>query len=299
MSTSRKITDPQVLDFIQQTEAAYPADANTASAEENRTYYNEMCRVFRRPRPDGMMVEDRSITGIPCRIYGPTTPVLVLYCHGGGYVVGGLDSHDDVCAEIADATGLQVVAVDYRLAPEYRFPSQIGDLRTIWQALDQPGVVVGDSAGGCLVAALCLAMQKGAGRMPLGQVLIYPGLGGDGSAPSYRENAQAPMLRTSDLQGYRQALMGDQPDHPLSAPLTAPDLSEVAPAFIVSADVDPLRDDSRDYAERLTRAGVPAIWRNELQLPHGFLRARATSDRARRSFHAIVAAIVRFSQQAS
>ncbi|AGT11417.1 alpha/beta hydrolase [Paracoccus aminophilus] len=288
-----KITDPQVLEFIRLSEEAYPAEANEASAAENRRFYNEMCARFHRGRPEGLRVSDRRIAGVPCRVYGTETPVVVLYAHGGGYVVGGLDSHDDICAEIADATGLQVVAVDYRLAPEYRYPSQIGDLGAVWEALDRPGVVVGDSAGGSLVAALCLS-QRARGRMPLGQVLIYPGLGGDGTAPSYHENAEAPMLRTSDLEVYRDALMGDQKATELSAPLTATELAGLAPAFIVSADVDPLRDDARDYAAKLKAAGVAAIWRNELQLPHSYLRARGTSDRARRSFSAILSAISRF-----
>lgn len=288
------ITDPQTLAFIAATEAAYPADANGASAEENRRYYNQMCSLFYRGRPEGLPVTDRAIAGVRCRIYGAETPVVVLYAHGGGYIVGGLESHDDICAEIADATGLQVVAVDYRLAPEYRFPAQIGDVGAVWEALDRPGVVVGDSAGACLVAALCLDLRQ-SGRMPLGQVLIYPGLGGDGSAPSYHENAEAPLLRSSDLAGYSQALLGDQIPTELSAPLLAGDLEGLAPAFIVSADVDPLRDDSRDYAAKLAAAGVPVTWRNEAQLPHGYLRARASSDRARRSFGAILVAIARFS----
>ncbi len=295
---ARPITDPEVLAFIAKTEAAYPDDCNGADPADNRRAYDAMCRAFCRGRPGGLAVEDRVIAEVPCRIYGPETSVFVLYAHGGGYVVGGLDSHDDICAEIADATGLQVISIDYRLAPEHHFPAQIDDICAVWQAIDRPGVVVGDSAGGALVAGLCLAMQQ-SGQMPLGQVLIYPGLGGDGNAPSYHENADAPLLRRRDLAGYRDALMGGQPDDPLAAPLQAPDLTGLAPAFIVTADVDPLRDDGRDYAQRLTTAGVPAIWRNEAQLPHGYLRARASSDRARCSFQAIIAAISRFSRDAN
>lgn len=287
------ITDPQILDFIALTEAAYPAEANGASAADNRRYYDTMCAVFRAPRPPGLQVKDQILGGVPCRIYGAQTSVAVLYVHGGGFVVGGLDSHDDVCAEIADATGLQVIAVDYRLAPEHRWPAQIRDVEAVWQALDRPAVVVGDSAGGLLAAALCLSRQ---GQLqPLGQVLIYPGLGGDRSAPSYTVNAEAPMLRTVDLDSYKVALHGEGPIRDrLAEPLRAPSLTGLAPAYIVSADVDPLRDDGRDYAARLQDAGVAAVWRNEPELPHGYLRARRESDRARRSFHAILAAITRF-----
>ena len=292
------ITDPEILDFIARTDDAYPPEANGASAAENRRYYDAMCALFRAPRPEGLAVEDRSIGGVPCRVYGADQGVFVLYLHGGGFVVGGLDSHDDVCAEIADATGLTVVSADYPLAPEHRYPAQITDVQAVWRALSadgRRGLVAGDSAGGNLAAALCLAMRDAAGPMPLGQVLIYPGLGGDQTAPSYTENAMAPMLRTQDLASYR-AMLHDTDSGataPLASPLCATDLSSLPPAFLVSADVDPLRDDARDYALRLNAAGVPAQWRNEPQLVHGYLRARRTSDRARRSFAAIIAAIAR------
>ncbi|MGF0524477.1 alpha/beta hydrolase [Agrobacterium pusense] len=288
------ISDPQVIAFIRKTEASYPAQANTASAKENRAYYDAMCANFRASRPENVVVVDREIGGVPCRIYGLASPVCVLYLHGGGFVVGGLDSHDDVCAEIADATSLQTISVDYRLAPEHLWPAQINDVEAVWRALDRPVVVVGDSAGGLLAAALCL-LQKGR-RQPLGQVLIYPGLGGDGDTASYRDNAEAPLLRACDVIVYRDLLFGGvSPSDPIARPLKAPDLSGLAPAFIVTADVDPLRDDGADYAERLSAAGVPVTLRNEPQLPHGFLRARGMSDRARRSFQAVIAEVRRFS----
>ena len=284
------IADPQVRAFVAATEAAYPPEANGASAAENRRFYDAMCAAFRAPRPEGLAVRDQRIGGVSCRVYGADSPVVVLYLHGGGFVVGGLDSHDDICAEIADATGFQVIAVDYRLAPEHRWPAPLQDVAAVWQALDRPGVVAGDSAGGTLAAALCLSRPA---RAPLGQVLIYPGLGGDGTAPSYTENAEAPLLRTADLAAYRAALHGGAAPDVLAEPLCAPDLSDLPPAFIVTADVDPLRDDGRDYAARLRAAGTPAVWRNEADLPHGYLRARRSSDRARRSFQRILTRIAR------
>ena len=292
------ITDPQVLDFIARTEAAYPPDANGASAADNRRFYDAMCDLFRGPRPPGLPVEDRRLGGVPCRIYGKDTRICVIYVHGGGYVVGGLDSHDDICAEIADATGLRTISVGYRLAPEHRWPAQIEDVIAVWHALSRPAVIVGDSAGAALAAALCLSQQGQ--RQPLGQILIYPGLGGRRDAPSYTENAEAPLLRTADLDGYKSALHGEGPvDDPLAQPLRAPDVSGLAPAFIVTADVDPLRDDGSAYAERLRAAAGEVILRNERQLPHGYLRARRDSDRARRSFHAIIAAIAGFASRPS
>lgn len=286
------ITDPQVLAFIAATEAAYPADANTASPTDNRRHYDAMCAVFRGPRPDGLLVRDQQIAGVSCRIYGAETAQFILYLHGGGFVVGGLDSHDDVCAELADASGLQVIAVDYRMAPEHRWPAPLADAQAVWRAHPRPGIVVGDSAGGLLAAALSLS-ERG-GQQPKGQVLIYPGLGGAGDAPSYRENAEAPLLRSSDVGAYHQLLHGDDPvTDPYARPLRVGDLRGAPAAFIVSADVDPLRDDARSYAERLQQAGTAVRYRNEAELPHGYLRARRGCDRARISFQAIIAAVVR------
>lgn len=284
------ITDPQVLDFIARTEASYPPEANGASAEQNRQYYDTMSARFLAPRPPSLRVEDLAIGGVACRVYGKDGGRQILFLHGGGFVVGGLDSHDDICAELADATGHQVIAADYRLAPEHIWPAALDDARAVWAAMTRPAIVMGDSAGGMLAAALCIA-ERDQGKMPIGQILIYPGLGGDGSAASYHDNAQAPLLRTCDLHSYRHLVRGPDPKpDPLAAPLQFPDLSGLPPAFIVTADVDPLRDDGRDYARRLSEAGVTSHWRNELQLPHGYLRARRMSDRARCSFQSIIAA---------
>ncbi|TRD23258.1 alpha/beta hydrolase [Palleronia caenipelagi] len=290
------ITDPEILDFIRRTEAAYPAETNDASATDNRRAYDAMCEVFRASRPSGLPVADLRLGGVPCRIYGNHSPVQVLYFHGGGFVVGGLDSHDDVCAEISGRSGLRVISAAYRLAPEHRWPAQLEDALAVWQTLDRPTIVAGDSAGATLAAGLCLALQGSA--QPLAQVLIYPWLGGDRSLPSYRDNAEAPMLRTADLDSYQAAIHGDtDPNDPRAAPLQAADLSDVAPAWIVTADVDPLRDDGPAYAARLRAAGVPATCRNEPQLPHGYLRARHSSARARASFDAIVAAVTGFAER--
>lgn len=291
------ISDPQVLAFIAATEAAYPAETNTAGPSENRRYYDEMCAVFRGPRPDGLPVRDQQIAGVPCRIYGEDSPLFVLYLHGGGFVVGGLDSHDDICAELADACGLQVIAVDYRLAPEHVWPAPLVDAQAVWRAQSRPGIVMGDSAGGLLAAALSLSERDG--NTPQGQVLIYPGLGGTGSAPSYIENAEAPLLRSNDVAAYHHLLHGTDPvTDPYAQPLQVADLHGAPPAFIVSADVDPLRDDAKGYAQRLQQAGNRVAYRNEMQLPHGYLRARRSCDRARISFQAIVAAVVRMCARA-
>ncbi|WP_373049890.1 alpha/beta hydrolase [Thalassovita aquimarina] len=299
-----QITDPEVLRFIADTEAAYPAEANGATAEDNRRMYDAMCDIFRAPRPAGLPVRDETVAGVPVRRYSPEGSAgrpFLLYSHGGGYVVGGLDSHDDVCAELAVATGCEVVSVDYRLAPEHLFPAQIDDVAAVWQAETangRSGIAIGDSAGGNLSAALCFRMRRIGGTVPLAQVLIYPGLGGDMDAPSYTENAEAPLLRTQDLKGYADMITGGNAEirrsNPEASPLRAASFEGLPPAFVVTADVDPIRDDGPAYQAALQAAGIRADWRNEPQLVHGYLRARHCSERAKRSFGAICDWINRF-----
>ncbi|MCX7347928.1 MAG: alpha/beta hydrolase [Alphaproteobacteria bacterium] len=236
----------------------YPADAVTFSMAEQRAFYNRYCVHFRKTRPPTVETNDLRIAGVPCRRYvrqgAPAAPLLI-YLHGGGFVLGGLDSHDDVCAEICDGAGIDVVAVDYRLAPEHPFPAAFEDGWAVLQELGKTHariILGGDSAGGNLAAALALKARDAGGPALSGQVLIYPGLGGDMTKGSY--------------------------------------VSQAEPAFLVAAGLDPLHDDCFDYARNLRDAGVPAVVRDEPLLVHAFIRARHMSTPARASFDAIIAA---------
>jgi acetyl esterase len=229
----------------------------------------------------------------------------MLYLHGGGYVLGGLDSHDDICAEIADGAGVAVIAVAYRLAPEHRFPAAFEDCRAVRDWIVAAGsdhgidpnrlVVGGDSAGGNLTAALALDARDRGGPTLAGQVLIYPGLGGDRRQGSYVEHAHAPGLTTADTEYYRSIYVGspDDPGHAskFAHPLLETDYRGLPPAFLVAAEWDPLRDDCFVYAERLRAADVPASVRHEPLLVHAFLRARRMSRPAADSFAAVVEAV--------
>lgn len=299
---STEITDPEVLAFVDRTSSFYPPETIGFSITEQRRVYDELCAAFRQPRPAGLKVADEALVGpggpIPLRRYVPqgSTPVRVVYYHGGGFVVGGLHSHDDVCAEIAARTGCTVISVDYRLCPEHVHPADYNDaLAAARAALTQgPVVLAGDSAGGNLAAAVALTLR---GEAIKGQVLIYPGLGGDGlGLPSYTECAEAPMLSTRDVRFYRNIRAGGPPpeDDPTFFPLAATELEGVAPCFVSAAGVDPLRDDGVEYVRRLIGAGVEAYCVVEPQLPHGHLRARTMSHRAREAFDRIVQAIADF-----
>ena len=288
-----RMIDPEISAFIARTESFYPASTNAASPAENRATYNRMCAAFRAPRPPGIAVEDFAIGPIAARRYG-TGPATLLYLHGGGYVVGDLDSHDDVCAELARDAAIAVVAIDYRLAPEHPYPAALDDAEAAFRHLTGPVIVGGDSAGGNLAAALCLRLKRLGTPQPIGQLMIYPGLGGDPFRNGAR-NLDAPLLPVRESGGYRALYAGGEDripaDDPEFAPLCAPDLAGLAPAAIIAAGIDPLRQDAEDYAALLAANGVATLFRSEPGLVHGYLRARHTSRAAARSFAAIAEAL--------
>ncbi|WP_299643132.1 alpha/beta hydrolase, partial [uncultured Ruegeria sp.] len=244
-----RLIDEETWAFIRRTAENYPDDAVQLSIEDQRGVYDTMCQDFRQSRPAGVETEDRAADGVPVRIYSAGQPTrTVVYFHGGGFVVGGLESHDDVCAELCVQTGYRVVAVDYRLCPEHVHPAQFDDCWTAanWAASEygDPLILAGDSAGGNLAAAVS---HHARGRLDgiLGQVLIYPGLGGDPSQGSYMEHAQAPLLTLDEIKFYETVrYSGVQPKgDPTYAPLQDSDFSNLPSTVVVTADCDPLRDD--------------------------------------------------------
>ncbi|WP_431324037.1 alpha/beta hydrolase [Rhizobium sp. YTU87027] len=288
-----------ILQFLAICDAFYPPDAVEAPIEQQRDWYNALCARFDRPLPAEMTFADGMLQRIPIRRYRPrdiTTPTTLLYLHGGGFVVGSLDSHNAICAEIADYAGAELVSVGYRLAPEYRWPAQTDDGFAVLKHLlcaNKRVVLIGDSAGGNLAAGLALR-ARGEG-MPgvVGQVLIYPALGGDLAAGSYVEMAAAPGLTTADVAYYREILRAPA-DNEIAEPLKASTVTGLPPAFITVAHFDPLRDDGRQYAARLAAEGIEVRFREEPQMVHAWLRARHMSDGARDGFHAVCEAIRHF-----
>ncbi|WP_448106026.1 alpha/beta hydrolase [Pseudomonas azerbaijanoccidentalis] len=258
-----------------------------------RQAYSEMCRAFTPPRPAELYVVDFELAGVAVRSYQPpassstdAVPCIV-YLHGGGWVVGDLDSHDFICAELASTLGALVIAVDYRLAPEHPFPAAFDDCLSVWRALrtgpfridPERTLVAGDSAGGNLAAALCLALRDAGEPLPAAQVLIYPGLGGDQRLASRSECVDAPLLSSSDVDCYHALyLRGTAKPGAYAMPLLAADFSGLPPAWIAVAQFDPLRDDGVLYAERLNAAGVTATLYYGNGLIHGCLRARGQAD---------------------
>ncbi|AVO39372.1 alpha/beta hydrolase [Pukyongiella litopenaei] len=292
-----QLIDAETWDFIRATGAYYPDDTVAFPIADQRRVYDEMCRAFHQGYPDGVTAGDRDAGSVPVRVYSAGDPTrTVVYFHGGGFLVGGLDSHDDICAEICAMTGFRVVSVDYRLCPEHRHPAQFEDawMAAQWAAEEYgvPMVLAGDSAGGNLAAAVSHHARGRLGSV-LGQVLIYPGLGGPMQGGSYADHANAPLLTVADLKFYRaMRYHGDEPrGDPTYAPLQDIDFSGLPPTVIVTADCDPLRDDGRSYRDRIIAAGGKAQWINEVGLVHGYLRARTTVARAHASFERIEIAI--------
>jgi len=247
-------------------------------------------------------VENRTVPGpageIPVRIYTPvgTAPFPVLvYFHGGGWVIGNLDTHDGICRSLANRVGCLVVSVDYRLAPEHTFPAAPEDCyaATRWLAEhagslggDKGRIAVGgDSAGGNLAAVGALMARDRGGPKLAFQLLVYPVTDADFETRSYRENAEGYFLTRADMVWFWNHYAPRQEDrrNPYAAPLRAASLRGLPPALVITAEFDPLCDDGNAYAARLREDGVPVRLSRQDGLIHGFFQMGAVIDRGRAS----------------
>jgi acetyl esterase/lipase len=212
---------------------------------------------------------------------GQTLPLIVNF-HGGGWVVGSLDTADWLCSNVAAGAGAVVVSVDYRLAPTHRWPAAAEDCYAA--LVDVTGraaefgadptrlAVIGDSAGGNLAAVTTLMARDRSGPAIAFQGLIYPATDLTGSSPSVDENADAPILTRADVIAYRDHYLGDaDPEQPYASPLFAPDHTGLPRALVQVAEHDPIRDDGLRYAAALEAAGVPVRSTTYVGMPHGFL----------------------------
>jgi len=235
-------------------------------------------------------VENRRVDGpageVPVRLYDPGTdgsdrPLLV-YAHGGGWVIGSIETHDGVCRKLAATTGYPVLSVDYRLAPEHPFPAGLRDYYAAleWASDSAPEldcdpdrlVVAGDSAGGNLAAAAALLARDHDGPEIAHQLLVYPVTGDATATASYVENAEGYFLTAEQMQWFRAQYFASDTDEGniYALPRRAADLSELPPATVVTAGFDPLRDDGAAYADRLADAGVAVEQFNYDDMIHGF-----------------------------
>jgi len=254
------------------------ARANMRNLTALRTSVEELPRV-----------EDRRIPGpagdVPVRLFAartdPGLPVLV-YFHGGGWVLGDLDTHDGTCRSLAKQIDGLVVSVDYRLAPEHKFPAALEDCyaATAWVAENAASIgadarrvaIGGDSAGGNLTACVALkARDLGAPRL-VHQLLVYPVTDARFDTASYRDNAEGYFLSRSDMEWFWNHYLRGPEDasDPYAAPLRASDLRGLPPATVITAEYDPLRDEGEAYGARLREAGVPTEVKRYDGVIHGF-----------------------------
>lgn len=229
-------------------------------------------------------VSDRSAGGIPIRIYRPDAgdakPCLVFF-HGGGWVIGDLDTHDAPCRMLAKESGYVVIAVDYRLAPEHPYPTPLDDgynaFCWIHENAQQLGIdpnklaVGGDSAGGNMAAVVCLRARDESGPPIQHQLLIYPVTNAAMDTESYQDNGEGYMLTRSTMSWFFDHYLVEQDrQQPFVSPLLASDLGRLPPATVFTAEFDPLRDEGEAYGKRLEQAGVRTLIKRFDGQIHGF-----------------------------
>ncbi|KUZ01335.1 alpha/beta hydrolase [Burkholderia territorii] len=302
--------EPEIEAFVAAVDAWYPADAAARSPVEQRRVYDRFAAAWTPATlPAGVVQQDAvwhapDGRAIALRRYAPAHGEprgTVLFFHGGGFVVGSLDSHALITAQLAADTGLAVIAVDYRLAPEHRAPAALEDCLAVTRAARdaagwpfgpcaRPLTLAGDSAGGNLAAAVATALRDAGERGIDGIALVYPMLGFEPRSPARETEAHAPMLTLDDVHRYRALYWGDVDetalhDDPLlraSVPLAASRFDGLPPVLAIGAEHDPLRDDARVYVECILAAGGAArYWRGQ-GLVHGCWRALGTSPQAAR-----------------
>jgi acetyl esterase len=265
--------DPRVKRFLNLLAAGNPPDARIVTVEQRRQGMISLMEFGGPPLPLEQ-VEDRTVPGadgsLRIRLYSPATADLLpalIYFHGGGLVAGSLETHDRICRALSQAGGVRVVSVDYRLAPEHRFPAALEDASAAVRyisahaadfAIDPARLGIGgDSAGATLAAAACQATVQAGGPRLMLQLLLCPILDYSGVTASKREFASGYLLDQAtldhDLKYYLPP--GTEPANPQVSPLLARDLSGMPRTFIHTAEFDPLRDEGRNYFERLRQAG--------------------------------------------
>ncbi|MGI4815064.1 MAG: alpha/beta hydrolase [Janthinobacterium lividum] len=277
--------DPEVQALLEGVRANLPA-IGSVSAQEMRAIHKALLQKM----PPGVpvaQVEDDTLPsehgGIPIRIYRPTPNprAVIIYYHGGGWTIGSIDGFDAAVRRLANRTGCTIVSVDYRLAPEHKFPAAVDDAFQALRAVDAdivkfagkrvPIVLAGDSAGGNLSAVVSLLARDQGGPKIAAQVLIYPSTDGDIDAPTL-SRFDSPFLNRDEISWFFDQYIPERAQRTdvRFAPLHAKDLSHLPPAFILTAEMDLLCEEAEDYARRLEAAGNRVKQERYLGTVHGF-----------------------------
>ena len=311
--------DDDIRDLVERVARIGEIDYRTVTPDAYRRHFLERLAVIAAHGPPIALapielasIEDRTVPGpggaLALRLYRPPGPSgpghrsgrapcpILVYCHGGGWVIGDIGGHDGECRPLCAATGAIVVGVDYRLAPEHPFPAALDDCTAAveWVAKHAEALggdpariaVAGDSAGANLAAAVALRLRDGAaggsgGPTLCAQILTCPALDLTGDLVADTGEVGAPLLHPDALQWMcAQYLAGHAPTDPYASPLHAPDLTGLPVAIVATAEFDPLRGDALAYAGRLDRAGVVVTVLDFPGLVHGFLGLRSVSSAA-------------------
>nr|ADR31550.1 EST1 [uncultured microorganism] len=294
--------DPQVQNLLDQMAALNAPPMSTLTPDLVRMGTKMQREAFPvEPEPVAQVVNG-AIPGpageIPIRIYTPAGsgpfPALVFF-HGGGWVICDLDTHDSLCRSLCNGAGCVVVSVDYRLAPEHKFPAAPEDCyaATQWVAghaaeinADPDSIAVGgDSAGGNLTAVVAQMARDQDGPALAFQLLIYPATDFTFDGPSLRENAEGYFLTSDDMDWFTNHYLNSNADrtNPLASPMQADDLSELPPALVITAEYDPLRDEGESYGKQLQEAGVPVTISRYDGMIHGFLSLEPMTDKGQQA----------------
>jgi acetyl esterase len=289
---------PEIAALLERQAASGRPPLHRQSVEQARAFHVEDAAALNGPAVPVAAVADRLVPGpageLPVRVYTPegAAPLpIVVYFHGGGWVVGTLDTYDPLCRALAAAVPAVVVSVDYRLAPEHRWPAAAEDAyaATLWasrNAAELGGVqhrlaVAGDSAGGNLAAVVALGARDRGGPAIAFQLLVYPALDAAGDTGSWREFADGFYLTADGMRWYWDHYLGGADGRaPDASPLRAAFFGGLPPALVIGAEHDVLRDEGEAYAARLAEAGVAATASRYPGMVHGFFRWRAVTASA-------------------
>ena len=301
--------DPSFVPYLKSVVAGRTVPIQHDDIVARRARMIALRRASAPPPPSDVSISDRAITAhdheISVRIYRPDTPAPrpgIVYFHGGGWMFGSAEQSDSIAIRYCRDADAVVGSPDYRLSPEHPFPAGFEDCRNalMWTfrsasslGIDADRIAVAGESSGANLAAACAIDARDSDAPPLAlQVLVYPALGLEFDTTSYVENAAAPVLSRDEMTFFWKAYLAahfETPD-PRATPLAAPDLSGLPPAWIASAEYDPLREDGARYARRLAEAGVPVHYRNAQRLTHGFMRAWSVSDDVQAIGTAIISA---------
>jgi acetyl esterase len=311
--------DPGAAHVLALGRAGEAAPFETGTPWEARAAYDAGCPALQGDREAVASADDKTIDGprgpIPLRIYrgvgapGANAPAVV-YLHGGGWVIGNLNSHDEICRWFANIGACVVICPDYRLAPEHKFPAGLDDcVRTLDYMADYAGVlgidpqriaVAGDSAGGNLAAVLALVSRDGLAPPVSAQLLLYPNTDASQTADSYARFSEGYGLTASTMRWFRDHYIRDTADIAdwRVSPLIAETLAGLPPAFVAIAGQDILAGEGEAYADRLKQAGVPIVLRHWRDQIHGFVSMGRYIPAAREAIVAAIAAWRSFERQA-